>query len=149
MPARRRKKVRTPEENDPIKRFAAIQRETAERERSQQEQKRRQREDAANAAHAAAEHSTALATAKRELTAAIDAVRMARDRRSGVAEADTRWRHARARLIELETGEAPPWAASDSTDAAESDGTDAAESDREPSDAGPSDPDESDTIAPS
>lgn len=113
MPARRRKKVQTPEETDPIKRFAAIQRETAERERSQQEGERRRRDDAANAAQAAAEHAVALAEAKRELTAAIDGVRTARDRRSGVAEADTRWRAARAHLTELETGEAPPWAPSD------------------------------------
>lgn len=117
MPARRRKKVPTPDETDPIKRFAAIQRETAERERSHEERERRRRADAAAAAQAAAAHAATLVEAKRELTAAIDGVRSARDRRSGVAEADVRWRTARAHLMELETGEAPSWGPSDSSEA--------------------------------
>jgi hypothetical protein len=75
-------------------------RESAERERAELERVRLERQQARDAAHAAAAHEAALDAARRE----------ARRTGSGVAAADAAWRHAKARLIELETGAPPEWA---------------------------------------
>ena len=72
-----------------------------------------EREDAVKAAHAAAEHAVALVAARRDLERAIEGVRIARRARSGVDVADAAWRGAKARLIQLETGELPSWAPDD------------------------------------
>jgi hypothetical protein len=89
-------------------------RESAERERAETERVRLEREEASNAARAATDHAAAIVAARRELERAIVGVRAARRTRSGVDAADAAWRVAKARLIELETGEPPPWAPTDS-----------------------------------
>lgn len=90
-----------------------------------QREKDRQAKDAADRKAAAARaQADALASARRELDRAIQAVRDAkRDGRSTV-EADARWKAAKAKVIELETGEAPAWAPPPVVDAADA-GTDA------------------------
>ena len=69
-----------------------------------------ERQQTREAAHAAAVHRAALDAARRELEQAIATAREARRTGSGVAAADATWRHAKARLIELETGAPPEWA---------------------------------------
>ncbi len=124
MPSRRRSRTNPPpvgattgapsvERVDPAEQFAAALRESerrdkAARERTRLEQEAKARHDAEVAAHA-----EALATARRDLERAIEAVRAAkRDGTSAVA-ADEAWKVAKARVIELETGAPPPWAAKD------------------------------------
>jgi hypothetical protein len=85
-------------------------RESAERERAELERLERERQQARDAADAAAAHEAALDAARRGLEQAIAAAREARRTGSGVAAADTTWRHAQARLSELETGAPPEWA---------------------------------------
>jgi hypothetical protein len=110
---------------DPVAQFATLLRESAERERAAEERQRLELEQARDAAASAAAHAAALDVARRTLDDAITDAREARRLGSGVAAADAAWRHAKARLIELETGAPPPWARDDASDAAEvTDGTD-------------------------
>jgi len=110
VPSRKRPKTPAPEPPGPIEQFAAILRESTERERAEQERQRLEREAAEAAARAATEHAAALAAAHRELERAIESAREARRARSGIESADAVWRQAKARVIELETGAPPPWA---------------------------------------
>lgn len=66
--------------------------------------------DAALRAERAAAKVTALATARRELERAVEAVRIAKQVGRGRAEADQVWKVAKALVIELETGTPPAWA---------------------------------------
>jgi uncharacterized membrane protein YccC len=110
VPSRRRPKTPAAEPPDPIQRFAAILRESDERERADRERERLEREAAEDAARAASEHAAALVAARRDLERAIEGARDARRTRKGIDAADRTWREAKARLIELETGAPPPWA---------------------------------------
>ena len=133
MPSRRRPKAPPVEPPDAIHRFAAMLRESAEHERAETDRVRIEREDAITAARAAAEHAEALVTARRHLERAIEDVRVARRTRSGVAEADGAWRVAKARLIELETGQPPQWATGDRTRSHEDDAADREHGQEQPS----------------
>ena len=53
---------------------------------------------------------TSLAQARRDLDRAIAAVRAAKANGRSTVEADAAWKAAKARVIELETGERPAWA---------------------------------------
>ncbi len=108
MPARKRHR-RPPEHPDPLVRFSRAVKETdaKEQERVRQEQARKREE--ADRRKRAAEHAKAVEQAKRQLDRAIAAAKQARSAGDGVAEADEAWKQAKARLIELETGEAPDW----------------------------------------
>ena len=86
-------------------------RESAQRDRDAEERLRLERQQARDAAASAAADAAALEAARRTLERAITDAREARRARSGVAEADEAWRLAKARLIELETGASPEWAA--------------------------------------
>jgi len=99
-----------PSGKDPAELFAAALKESEARDKVQRE-KDRQATDAADRKVAEQRaHADALTSARRELDRAIQAVRDAkRDGRSTV-EADARWKAAKAKVIELETGEAPAWA---------------------------------------
>jgi hypothetical protein len=110
VPSRRRPKSPKPGPQDAIEQFATMLRESAERERAELERVRLERQHARDAAHAAAAHEAALDAARRALEQAIGTAREARRTGSGVAAADAAWRHAKARLIELETGAPPEWA---------------------------------------
>lgn len=110
MPRRRRPKASPPEQQDPVSRFGALIRESAERERAEEERRQDARQQAREAARAAEERAEALKHARRELERAIAHGREARRQRAGVAEADAAWRQAKAKVIELETGAAPDWA---------------------------------------
>ena len=112
VPSRRRPKSPKPQPQDPVVQFATRLRESAERERADQERVRLERQQAREAAAAAAAHVVALEAARRELEKAITDAREARRARSRVTAADAAWRHAKARLIELETGAPPDWAPS-------------------------------------
>jgi multidrug efflux pump subunit AcrA (membrane-fusion protein) len=102
--------------HDPISRFGAALRDSADQQRAAAERARLDREEAEHAARVAAEHAAALDAARRELDRSIRAVRHARTARVGAAEADAAWRVAKARVIELETGAPPPWAPGNPTD---------------------------------
>jgi hypothetical protein len=108
MPSRRRNK-KQPEDPDPIVRFAKAVKQSDERQRAEQRRIAAEREEAARLAKLAAEHAEAVRVAERRLNQAIASARAARASGKGVAEADLAWRRAKARLIELETGEAPDW----------------------------------------
>lgn len=79
------------------------------------ERKQRAEEEARAEERRAAEHAASLAAAQRDLQDAIEGVRVAKRAGKGTVEADTRWRAAKARVIELETGAPPAWAADRST----------------------------------
>ena len=68
--------------------------------------------DAAKRERAKAEQakSNELNEARRALDAAIADVRRAKESGRGRAEADAAWKVAKARVIQLETGDAPTWA---------------------------------------
>ena len=101
---------------DPIEQFAAMIRQSTERERVEQERRQAVREQARAEADAAAAHAAALDNARRDVERAIDDAREARRRGSSPVAADDAWRLAKARLIELETGAAPSWAPAERTD---------------------------------
>ncbi len=97
-------------------------RESDERERAEREREVLEREAAEEAARAASEHAAALVDANRQLERAIEGAREARRTRQGVEAADVAWRQAKARLIELETGAPPSWAATVADDRDRGDG---------------------------
>ena len=108
MPSRRRNK-KQPEHPDPIVRFAKAVKQSDERKQAEQRRLHAEREEAARLAKLAAEHAEAVRLAGRQLDKAIASAKSARGSGRGVAEADLAWRRAKARVIELETGEAPAW----------------------------------------
>jgi hypothetical protein len=108
MPARKRKKL-AEVDRDPIVRFAeSVKRSdakaAAERQRLKAEKLEAERQAALAAAHAAA-----LGTARRALDKAIATAKAARASGRGIAEADSAWKAAKAKVIELETGAPPAW----------------------------------------
>ena len=95
---------------DPAELFAAALKESEARDKVQREKERQAKDAADRKAAEQRAHADALTAARRELDRAIQAVRDAkRDGRSTV-EADVRWKAAKARVIELETGAPPSWA---------------------------------------
>lgn len=121
--------------------FAAALRESEEREKAQRERERQQQDAALQRKADAAAQANSLADARRALDAAIEAVRRAkRDGRSTV-EADAAWKAAKARVIELETGERPNWAPAES---AEAESAEAETSEGEPSAEAPNNGDSGD-----
>jgi hypothetical protein len=90
--------------------FAAAVKESEARDKAQRDKERQQRDAAAQRVADERALADALKDAQRELDRCIGAVRAAkRDGRSTV-EADVRWKAAKARVIELETGARPTWA---------------------------------------
>jgi chromosome segregation protein len=94
-----------------VERFAAALRESEARDAAARaaaqkaEAERQRRREEAEA------HATELSTARHDLDAAIAAVRTSKSTGKGRAGADAAWKAAKARLIELETGAPPSWAA--------------------------------------
>jgi hypothetical protein len=117
MPARKRPK-NSPATSPVEASGNSVDRDLARFAAALEESARAKRRAAADAA-AAAEHSRQLSAAQVELDRAIAEVRAAKAAGRATAEADTRWKAAKARVIELETGAAPSWAASTDTLAAE------------------------------
>jgi hypothetical protein len=125
VPSRRRTKPATVPSAppDPIEQFAALIRQSSERDRVEQERRQAARDQARAEATAATARAAALEGARRDVERAIGDAREARRRGVSVVAADDAWRRAKARLIELETGAAPSWApidvaaATDPTDA--------------------------------
>jgi hypothetical protein len=79
---------------------------------------------------AAAKHAADLAKARTDHTTAVERLKAARASGRGKSEAEATWRDATARLMELETGERPRWAAKPAVEptmepAGEHDSTDA------------------------
>ena len=97
---------------DPVEQFAALLRESAERERDEEERRRAEQQQARDAELAAAQHAADLEAARVALDQAINDARAARRSGSDVQATDAAWRVAKARLIELETGTPPEWARS-------------------------------------
>jgi hypothetical protein len=108
MPPRKRHR-KAPPNPDPIARFGEALKRADERERAERKRVQAERAERARLARLAAEHAEAVRVAKIELERSIGAAKAARQSGSGVAEADGAWRKAKARMIELETGEAPAW----------------------------------------
>jgi hypothetical protein len=90
--------------------FAAALRESDARDTANRERARQQKEAADAKAAAAVAAANALKDAHRDLDRAIRAVRDAKAAGRSTVEADVVWKAAKARVIELETGERPSWA---------------------------------------
>lgn len=108
MPARKRHR-RPPEHPDPVVRFARAVEATDEQRKERARRLQAEQREAARQRELAAERAEQVARARRDLDTAIASAKAARASGSGVAEADAAWKRAKARLIELETGEAPDW----------------------------------------
>lgn len=93
-----------------MERFAAALKESERADAAARQRARQANAEATRAADAKAAHATSLATARRDLERAVEAVRSAKQSGRGRAEADAAWKVAKARVIELETGTAPTWA---------------------------------------
>lgn len=106
MPARKRRKQVTPEHPDPVVRFGQALERDKHRQRAEQERIRAEREEAARLAAIAAEHASRLKQARARLEQAIADVK--RDR--GRADVEAAYRSAKAKVVELETGDRPSWA---------------------------------------
>lgn len=109
MPKRKRHR-RQPEHPDPLVRFGRALDQAKQRERAEQQRIQDEREAAKLAAELAARHAKELERANRRLEQAIAAVKQTRSSGHGAAEADLAYRAAKARVVELETGERPAWA---------------------------------------
>lgn len=99
-----------PAGRDPAEMFAAALRESDARDTAKRERDRQQKEAADAKAAADAAAVNALKDARRDLDRAIRAVRDAKAAGRGTVDADAAWKAAKARVIELETGERPTWA---------------------------------------
>lgn len=128
MPSRRRPKsphqpvapapaasstVRSPKRSNvdaDLERFTAALKESEQIDRAAKQRSQQAKVDAALAADEAAATARSLATARRDLERAVEAVRRAKQQGKGRAEADDAWKLAKATVIELETGVAPTWA---------------------------------------
>lgn len=95
---------------DPAELFAAAVKESEARDKVQREKERQAKEAADRKAAEQRAHADALTSARRELDRAIQAVRDAKRGGRSTVEADARWKAAKARVIELETGAPPSWA---------------------------------------
>jgi len=93
-----------------VERFAAALKESEQLDRAKRERQQQAKAAAEQAAADAATHERSLATARRDLERAVEAVRHAKQVGKGRADADAAWKVAKARVIELETGVAPAWA---------------------------------------
>ena len=108
MPARKRHR-KQPEHPDPLVRFARAVKKSDEQARAERKRVEAERKEAARLAQIAADHAEAVRVAESALERAISAAKSARAAGKGVDEADLEWRRAKARMIELETGQAPDW----------------------------------------
>ena len=99
-----------PEHPDPLVRFGRALDRAKAAEQAEQSRIDAEREAAARAAELAAEHAAKLDRARRELERAIAAVKRSRGSGTGATQADAAYRAAKAEVVELETGERPPWA---------------------------------------
>lgn len=95
---------------DAVERFAAALKESERRDRAERERKAKEKAEADRRAAERTAHADAVRAARRDLDRAIDAVRTSTVSGRGRAEADAAWRVAKARVLELETGERPTWA---------------------------------------
>ena len=109
MPARKRHR-RQPEHPDPVVRFGRALEQAKATERAEQMRIQAEREEEKRQAKLAAEHAARVRRADRRLEQAIEQVKRARTTGTGAADADHAYRIAKARVIELETGERPDWA---------------------------------------
>lgn len=108
MPARRRHRKQPPNP-DPIVRFAEAVKQSDAKAKAERQRIEAERREAKRRAQLAAEHAEAVRVAGIALDKAIAAAKRARASGKGVPEADLAWRQAKARVIELETGQAPDW----------------------------------------
>lgn len=108
MPARKRHR-RPPEHPDPVVRFARAVDESDAKAKARVRQEQARRREEAERRKRAAEHAKAVDQARQQLDRAIADAKRARSSGDDVAEADAAWKRAKARVIELETGEAPDW----------------------------------------
>lgn len=95
---------------DPAEMFAAALKESEAQDKVQREKERQRQQEAADRKAAERAQADALASARRDLDRAIQAVRAAKANGRSTVEADAAWKVAKARVIELETGAAPTWA---------------------------------------
>jgi uncharacterized membrane protein YqiK len=109
MPARRGRNKQPPVNPDPIVRFAEAVKKSDAQARAERKRIEAERKEAARLAKIAADHAEEVRLAGITLGKAIAAAKAAHASGKGVAEADLAWRRAKARVIELESGEAPDW----------------------------------------
>ena len=93
-----------------LERFAAALKESEQLDRAGRQKAQQAKDDTARRAADAAAHADDLRQARRALERAVENVRTAEQQGRGRPEADEAWKVAKARVIELETGELPSWA---------------------------------------
>lgn len=103
---------------DAAERFAAALKESEQREQLARKREREAKAEANLRRVEAAARANELTKARRDLEKAIEAVRAARRAGKGAAAADEVWKSAKARVIELETGDRPGWAPTPAIDTA-------------------------------
>lgn len=104
---------------DAAERFAAALKESEQREQLARKREREARAEADLRRAQETARANELAEANRDLEKAIETVRAARRAGKGAAAADEVWKLAKARVIELETGDRPGWAPAQAIDTAE------------------------------
>ena len=110
MPSRRRPKSPPVAPLTDVERFAQAVRESEAAERRAKQAERDRKMDAERRALEAAERAVTLARARAAHQHAVEQVKEAKRTGKGLAAADEAWKQAKAALIELETGQPPPWA---------------------------------------
>ena len=116
---------------DAAERFAAALKESEQREQLARKREREAKAEADLRRAEAAARANELAAARRDLERAIEAVRAARRAGKGAVAADEVWKAAKARVIELETGDRPGWAPAQASDAADTEPADVPDTDGE------------------
>ncbi len=123
---------------DAAERFAAALKESEQREQAARKRERDAKAEADLRRAEAAARANELAEARRELQKAIDATKAARRAGTGTVVADEAWKLAKARVIELETGDRPGWAPALPTDTADGETTEDMPDEDTPADEGSS-----------
>jgi len=111
MPSRHRPKAPPPPPLSDAERFAQAIRDHEDADRRAKQAKLDRKAESERRKVEAIELAARLDRAKAAHKRAVELVKEAQRSGKGAAAADVAWRAAKAELIELETGERPPWAA--------------------------------------
>lgn len=110
MPSRRRPKTPPAPPLTDVERFAQAVRESEAAERRARQAERDRKAEQERVEREAMERAAAMRQARANHQRAVEQVKEAKRSGHGIAAADEAWRQAKAALIELETGQPPPWA---------------------------------------
>lgn len=110
MPSRRRPKSPPAPPLTDIERFALAVRESEAADQRARQAERDRKAEAERVAREAVERAANLERARAAHQRAVEQVKEAKRTGKGGVAADEAWKNAKADLLELETGQRPPWA---------------------------------------